>query len=231
VPKKAMAQIIIAPTTTSEANCAFKNGKAKYINRGNNIMDEMPKAHSNQTGNAVLLPENSINLRDNKRKKLELVVMVFSFVLSFIVMLIKIPPGDKLCKFFISIAPVVVFTFPWVSNLGFLDKSFHEGLHAIAALWYSPPNTKISARSNNVFIEAPLTKKVWLKIVLFPLWLPITIFMFILPFDWQIALLTGILLATLSCGDIVDAIIIFRQSGKLVVDNENGLFCYSLDEK
>ncbi len=123
---------------------------------------------------------------------------------------------------------LVIFSLPLVRNVsGWLVpvRAIHEGLHAIAAHWFGVPSEQIAAKEIYVF-TGKIEKRVWMQISLFPLLLPLVLFVFFLVFikDFWISLGAVLGFASLSSQDLAYVILALNPRIRYVLDDESGLY-------
>jgi hypothetical protein len=132
------------------------------------------------------------------------------------------------CQFLKVVFPLVIFEIP--PNHGFLENVFHKGLHVFAAHRYAPQSIHIHMENNKTYLDAPVYKEVWLKFILFPLLLPLIIFIVTFFANPSAALSAGLIMCCLSSKDLASGILVWREKNVFMVhDCEKGLICYFVD--
>lgn len=113
-----------------------------------------------------------------------------------------------------------IFMLLWVAGI---FRAIHEGLHLIAAYLHGVDARSIRANRNNVYID-DVAKNIWIRIALYPLYLPLLVSSVILPFDVVASFAVFLLLLSTCVSDVTGVIAVLRSSGSRVTDNERGLF-------
>lgn len=108
-------------------------------------------------------------------------------------------------------------------ELSRVTRVLHEGAHLVAAHWYFGVSQNIRAKDIHVYVDG-VPKKTWLIISLFPLVLPLAVFLLIVLFDLHAATFIAFTMLIWSSKDFVNIVLVYRSPGKTVRDIEEGLF-------
>lgn len=109
----------------------------------------------------------------------------------------------------------------FVLQISGLGLRLHEGLHSIKALWLKYP--KVRAERIFVYVEG-VKKPDWLLVTLYPLLIPMCVFVVVLPVSAIQAFFSAGFLVLWSCIDLANIIVVYKEIGDYVDDVEDGLY-------
>ncbi|WP_322807480.1 hypothetical protein [Thermanaerothrix sp.] len=165
----------------------------------------------------------SQNLRgDVKVKALGVALATFLLAASGVIAVLRL--SVEVC---FALFLLLIFSLPLRNVSGWLVpiRAIHEGLHAIAAHWLGVPSEQIAAKEIYVF-TGKIEKRVWMQVSLFPLLLPLVLFIFFMVFakDFWISLGSVLGFVSISSQDLAYVILALNPRVRYVLDDESGLY-------